>query len=242
MKYLTIALLVTAPSAFAAYSLTPIYPATGGNTFSSSGTPPGSTTGRTNFYFGFDESQYEDLAWSFITIPNPYHSSEGDSGGNMTFTSYNPVTGVMTWNSTSNATWSTAFGPQDIATRLVAQFQPFTGSASGQLGSGWLVPTSAANEALSAVFGNDGAWPLIDVDATGAQDQFQVWYRIETSGGTALLDYYNSSNSSGGNLLTGTNGGFLVSVPEPGSALLGLQDSDFCCGAAARWQLVDAPC
>jgi hypothetical protein len=205
----------------AAYSLTPVYPAPGGTIFSGSGSS-GQTAGRTNFYSGFDESQYEELAWSFITIPNPYHSSEADSGGNMTYSGYNATTGIMTWISTSNATWSTASGTQDIATRLVAQFQPFTGTASGPLGAGWLVPTTAATEALESVFGGAAGWPLVDVDATGTEDQFQVWYRFETSGGTPLLSYYDASNSLGGILNTNTNGGFLAAVPEPSASLLGL--------------------
>ncbi len=141
--------LLLSPLAFGTYSLTPIYPATGGTTFSSSGTAPGSATGRTNFYSGFDETQYDNLAWSFITIPNPYHSGEGGSGGDMTYSGYNATTGIMTWNSTSNATWATAFGTENIATRLVAQFQPWTGSGNAPLGSGWFVPTTAATEALT---------------------------------------------------------------------------------------------
>jgi hypothetical protein len=215
-------LLLAAPVASAAYSLTPVYPAPGGTTFSSSGTSSGQLGGRTNYYSIFDESQYDELAWSFITIPNPYHSTESGSGGNMTFSGYNPGTGVMTWDSTSNAVWATAFGTQDIATKLVAQFQPFTGTHNAApLGSGWLVPTSAANEALSSVFGGDGSWPLIDVDTTGVQNQFQVWYQFQTGTGVPLLDYYNISNSMGGSMNSGFSGGFLVAVPEPSSALLG---------------------
>jgi PEP-CTERM motif len=214
--------LLAAPAAVAAYSLTPVFPVPGGTTFSSSGTSSGQSGGRTNYYSGFDESQYDELAWSFITIPNPYHSTEAGPGGNMTYSGYNPGTGVMTWVSTSDAVWSTAFGAQNIATKLVAQFQPFTGTHNaGPLGSGWLVPTSAANEALSSVFGGDGSWPLADVDATGVQDQFQVWFQFQTLAGTPLLQYYDSTNSLGGSMNTGFTGGFLVSVPEPSTALLG---------------------
>lgn len=211
----------------AAYSLTPVYPAPGGTTFSGSGVA-GQSGGRTNFYSGFDESQYDQLAWSFITVPNPYHSSESDAGGNMTYSGYNSSTGIMTWASTSNAIWNTALGIQNIATRLVAQFQPFTGTASGPLGAGWLVPTTAATEALESVFGGTTSWPLVDVDATGSEDQFQVWYRFETAAGTPLLPYYDSSNSLGGSINTGVNGGFLAAVttgtavPEPTSAFLAL--------------------
>jgi hypothetical protein len=215
------ALLASSLSASAAYTFVG-FPATGGTTFTGSGST-GSGAGRTGFYSGFDESQYQDLAWSFITIPNPYHSSEGSSGGNMTYSGYNPATGVMTWNSTSNATWTTFSGTQtqNIATRLVLQFQPYTGIASGLLASGWITPTTAATESLAGSFGGDGAWPLIDVDATGAEDQFQIWYRFETSTGVGLLDYYNISNSDGGSILTSTTGGFFLSVPEPSTALLG---------------------
>lgn len=203
------------------YSLTPVYPAPGGTTFSGSGAS-GQASGRTNFYSGFDESKYDQLAWSMITIPNPYHSSEGGSGGDMTYSGYNAATGIMTWTSTSNAVWNTAFGTQNIATRLVAQFQPFTGTATGPLGSGWLAPITAASQVLESVFGGSAGWPLVDVDATGTEDQFQVWYRFETASGTPLLSYYDSSNSLGGSMITGINGGFLVAVPEPGSLTLGL--------------------
>ena len=221
MKLIPIALLLGASPTFGAYSLTPVYPAPGGTTFSGSGIA-GQSSGRTNFYSGFDEAQYDQLAWSFITIPNPYHSSEGTSGGNMTYSSYNPVTGIMTWESTSNAVWATSSGTQDVATRLVAQFQPYTGTATGPLGSGWIVPTTAADEDLAAAFGGDGAWPLADVDETGAEDQFQIWYRFETSGGTPLLIYYDASNSLGGATQTGVSGGFFVAIPEPSAFLLSL--------------------
>jgi hypothetical protein len=217
---ITVILATTSPTR-AAYSLTPVYPAPGGTTFSGSGSS-GQATGRTNFYSGFNETQYDQIAWSFITIPNPYHSTEPNSGGNMNYSSYNATTGIMTWDSTSNAVWNTAFGTQNISTRLVAQFQPFSGSATGPLGSGWLVPTTAATEALSSVFGGVGSWPLVDVDATGLEDQFQVWYRFETTSGTPLLSYYDSSNSLGGAINTGINGGFLVAVPELGCGILAL--------------------
>lgn len=203
----------------AAYSLTPVYPAPGGTTFFSSGSS-GQAAGRTNFYSSFEESQYEQLAWSFITVPNPYHSSEPDSGGNMTYSGYSATTGIMTWASSSNAVWSTALGTQNVSTRLLVQFQPFTGTSTGPLGAGWLVPITAATESLGSVFGGSGTWPLVDVDATGVEDQFQVWYRFETASGTPLLSYYDSSNSLGGAMNTGTNGGFLAAVPEPSACVL----------------------
>ena len=140
----------------------------------------------------------------------------------MTYSGYTGTTGIMTWSSTSDAVWNTAFGTQSVGTRLVAQFQPFTGTSSGPLGSGWLVPATAASEALESVFGGTAGWPLVDVDATGSEDQFQVWYRFETTSGTPLLSFYDSSNSLGGSIITGTNGAFLVAVPEPSGALFAL--------------------
>jgi len=175
----------------------------------------------------------QQLAAEVATQPNPLDfpgqgPSESDAGGNLAYSGYNASTGIMTWASTSNAIWNTALGIQNIATRLVAQFQPFTGTDSGPLGAGSLLPTPAAAEALESVFGGTTSWPLVDVDATGTEDQFQVWYRFETAAGTPLLPDYDSSNSLGGSINSGVNGGFLAAVttgaavPEPTSAFLAL--------------------
>ncbi|MFN7931764.1 MAG: PEP-CTERM sorting domain-containing protein [Bryobacteraceae bacterium] len=208
---LTIASMSMAASA--ATILGPVYPPPGGVTFVGSGST-GSGIGRTQFYTGMDLSATEDLWWGYASIDNPRHSSQA-STGQMVFSSYNPVTGLATWNSTANMTWSTAFGTQSIATRMVVQFQPYTGVASGFLGSGFLTPTT---KGAAGITGNPLESVLL---VTG---DFQAQIRYETAGGTPLLDYYNGTSSLGGIAVTNSNAGFWYSeTPEPVSlALTGL--------------------
>jgi len=210
--------------AFAAYSLTAVYPAPGGTTFSSSGTSTGLAGGRTNYYSGFDETAYDQLAWTFTTIPNPWHSSQGSQTGNMTYSGYNPASGIMTWESTANMTWNTINGQESIATKFVAQFQPFTGTHNeGPLGAGWIPRVIAEDLGVESALGGVGLWPLIDVDATGVQDQFQVWVQFQTADGTPLLQYYNATPSEiTGSVNSGFSGGFFAAIPETSTVTLGL--------------------
>lgn len=200
-------------AASAATILGPVYPPPGGVTFVGSGST-GSGIGRTQFYTGMDLSATEDMWWGYASIDNPRHSSQG-STGQMVFSSYNPVTGLAIWNSTANMTWSTAFGTQNISTRMVVQFQPYTGVASGFLSSGFLTPTTKGAAGIS---GNPAESVLL---VTG---DFQAQIRYETSGGTPLLDYYNGSSSFGGGVITNASAGFWYSeTPEPVSfALTGI--------------------
>ncbi len=183
----------------------PAYPAPGGTTFSGSGTA-GRNTGRTLFYSGFNAAHYYALAFAHHTISNPWHSTQGGATGNMTFQSYDAGTGVATFVSSANAVWPQSNGTASRPTRMKVQFQPFTGTASGLLGAGWLVPTTAG---AANVPGLPANWPVLDVAALPDPDRYQIWVRIEdTTTGTALLDYYDAQPTLGGVLNTGFSGGF----------------------------------
>ncbi len=196
----------------------PVYPPPGGVTFSGSGTA-GQTGGRTNFYTNMNPVSYDELYWTFYSIANPYHSSQGSSTGNMTFSDYNASTGIATWNSTANITWDTISGIQSIPTKLVVQLQPHTGLNSGPLGSGWLVPVTATTAGIGSLPAN---WTLADVAAVPqATNNFQAWYQFQTGSGIPLLSYYDSSSSTfGGEVRTGVSGGFYSTVPEPTAFML----------------------
>jgi len=194
-----------------------VYPAPGGTTFSSSGTPI-SATGRTNFYSGFDLNATEDLWWSFTQIANPRLSNQSATG-NMAFSSFNASTGIATWTSTSNLVIPTfTSGTVSTATKLVAQFQPYTGAGNAPLGSGWLTPTTAGAEGIP---GFSSGWTFADVVSN-----FQVWHQFQTSSGVALGSFYDSlSTSSGVQLVTNSSGGFYYTpIPEPSTyaALIGV--------------------
>lgn len=194
----------------------PSYPPPGGVVFSVAGSA-GLSSGRTNFYSNLDPSDYDELYWTFYSIDNPWHSSQGGSIGSMSYSGFNVSTGIATWNSTANMIWSTAQGTENISTRLVVQFQPYTGVASGPVASGFYTPVSAASADIGAL---PDAWPLLDaVAVTNPANSFQVWYRWETASGTPLLEYYNATSSvPNGEVRTSLSGGFYHTVPEPTSA------------------------
>lgn len=207
--------LAALPGAFGQESPTgPFYPPPGGVTYSGTGTA-GQSTGRTNFYTALDPEAYGELYWTFATIENPRHSTQS-STGTMTFAGYNPTNGIATWQSSANMVWATPFGTQSIATRLVLQFQPYTGTHSGPIGSGWLTPTTAGDATIDSL---PSAWSVLDI-AGQPTDEFQIWFQFQTASGTALLGYYDGSHSYGGSVLTSTSGGFYSTVPEPSTYLL----------------------
>ena len=207
-----------APSGFAD-PVGPVYPPPGGVTFASSasGATGGQSTGRSLFYTNFDDSALSALFFTFSDVDNPTHSSQGAAGatGNMNFTSFTPGTGIALWTSTANMIWNTAMGAQNIATQLRVQFQPYSGTHSGPLGAGWLVPGTASTAGITTLAPST---PVLDVAALPGTDNYQLWYRYETSGGLPLVDFYNTSSSLGGTSQLSQSGGFYsVAAPEPGS-------------------------
>jgi hypothetical protein len=193
----------------------PTYPPPGGVTFAASGNgaSAGQAGGRTNFYTSLDSEAYGDLYWTFVSIDNPRHSSQSDTG-DMVFAGFDPGTGIATWNSTANMVWSTAFGVQSVATKVIVQFQPYSGINSGPLGTGWLVPTTAEAAEIDSLPSTN--WALAGIEG----ENFQVWYQFQTASGSPLLSYYDNSHSLGGSVATGVTGGFYSTVPEPGAGLL----------------------
>jgi hypothetical protein len=212
-------LMIAASVAVQAEPTGPVYPPPGGVTFAGSG-DSGTTGGRTNFYSNFDPLQYEELFWTFYSIANPRHSSQGATTGNMAFAGYDSATGISTWSSTANMTWTPIQGTQSIATKFVMQLQPFTGTNGGPLGGGWIPPVTAADAGITSLASN---WPLIDVAALShPTDSFQVWYQYQTASGTPLLTYYNTfNNPNPSSVITSASGGFYyTAVPEPSTGML----------------------
>jgi hypothetical protein len=209
----------------------PVFPPPGGVTATGTG-GSGVAGGKTNFYTGFEPASFTQLYWTFYAIQNPISGAQSPTG-QMTFTSYNISTGIATWSSTANMTWnSVLFGAESIATKFVMQLQPYTGTNSGPLGSGFLTPITAGAAGVTSL---TGSLSMMDVAALNSlsnlTDNFQVWFQYQTVGGTPLLDFYNSTNSTSGGVTTSANGGFYATVPEPstyamlamgGAALLSL--------------------
>lgn len=213
-----VAILALATSTAFADLNGPAYPPPGGVTFAASGPGSGVSGGKTYHYSALDPLAFSELYWTFTQIDNPWHSSQGASTGQMTFVGYNAGSGIATWESSGNMTWSTAFGSQSVATELLVQCQPYTGIHDGQLGSGWLVPIDAATAGISTL---PSSWSVLDVAAVAdPTDNYQVWFRYQTAGGSPLLTYYDSSNSLGGSVNTSASGGFYDVVPEPTSLVL----------------------
>lgn len=205
----TLPLLFLLTSVATATIVGPVFPPPGGVTTSGSGTSQ-SGAGRTNFYQNLDNSAYASLWFGYSSLANPIHSTQSGPAGQMSAPVYNPVTGIFISNSTTNLVWNTAFGQQNIATRFEYQFQPYSGTNTGPLASGFLTPDS---QSLAGLLGSE---PLL---VTG--NSFQVWFRWETAGGTPLLDYYNTSNSLGGSVFTSSSTGFWADqVPEPATVSL----------------------
>jgi len=165
--------------------------------------------GRTNIYSAINTAAYSGLWWTFYPIENPRHSSQGStSTGQMAFSSYDAATGIITFVSTANMTWPANSGTENITTRLRMQLQPYTGSHSGPLASGWITPVTAGDISLASLPAN---YPLIDIKATGNPGKFQVWYSIETGSGVPLDDYYATyphTSIAGGSTITSVTGSF----------------------------------
>lgn len=231
-----LALLVLGSPLLYAAPTGPEYPPPGGVTFSGSGAA-GQATGRTNFYTNLDPAAYGDLYWTFSTIANPYHSTQGATG-NMTFGGYDAGTGIATWNSTANMVWETTLGTESVATKLVLQFQPHSGIPTGPLGSGWLEPVTAEDAEVDSL---PDSWVMAHVSAQPPPaDSFQVWYQFQTDAGTPLLVYYDATPSFGGTVQTGVSGGFYSTVPEPTTGLLVMLGAGAL--ALARRRTMAGPC
>ena len=199
-------------SAVASAQTGPVFPAPGGTAFSGSGNNKAAGGGEAR-YSGFDNSDFSQLYWTYTSILNPYMNNSPT--GQMAFGGYNAGTGISTWNSTSPLSWfNPAFGfTQSSNVQLLVQFQPFNLGNGAQLGSGWLVPTTAQFAGITG--GNITANQSVFSDPTGAN--FQVWSEYEISG-TDINDVYNSYNHNvGDSFHTSNSGGFFYEAPVSGA-------------------------
>lgn len=196
------------------------YPAPGGTTFSGSGTFAGSSTGADGRYSGFDDTQWGDLFWSYSQVANPIIDGQA-STGTMNFVGYNSVTGIATWQSSANLEFYDAFGNHiSTPTYLSLQFKPYA-SLNGQLGAGWLTPTTASLAGITTLPANQA---VFDVGSNPGYN-FGIWSHYTAGNGQSLLDWYNGIHTTGGTVRTSSVGAFyatdpVTATPEPTSIVL----------------------
>jgi hypothetical protein len=203
---LALLLTIAVSPAWAGTTYTMGYPPPGGVSFSSSGSGSGADGGETFSYTSFNTADYAQLYWGLNTSANV---NEGIPNGNMTFLSYNSSTGIATWISTSNWTFSSGLGGGccSTPTQLMVQLQPYTGSNAGFLASGFLVP--ATTKGALGISGNPSE-PLYQVNGPyQATFEFQTWDGITADAGVptpgdSIFDY-NSNNNGGFGVTTSTD-------------------------------------
>lgn len=188
----------------------PVYPAPGGNGFSSSGAS-GDPGGATLNYSSFDPTQYSQLFWGLTDVQNVYNSNFAPSGtGNMTFVGYNPGTGVAEYDSTVNWFYTDGLGgAHSYQTRLLLTFAPANlGSVTTQSAAG----ISGATDPVLDVTGNYSVNAEFEADVNG------IWTPVDTE--------YNSVGEACGSCVeTSFDGGFWYTpassaTPEPGTLML----------------------
>ena len=160
--------------------------------------------GATYSYNAFNDLDYVSLYWGVNFVANVAQSNIA-SPGNMTFNSYNPSTGIITFVSTQPWAFTNTIQRQPVstATQLVVQVQPDEGFNIGFMGAGFLVGETTTKGALGV--GGEGTDPLYQVVSGGS---FQGTFEFETwdgtpgnlGSGTNLLDFYTANN--GGNPTT----------------------------------------
>jgi hypothetical protein len=208
VRRVTVMLFVfmSATALFASTILGPVYPAPGGNTFSSIGDPL-AAGGLSVSYGGFNPAAYGQLWWTMTSIDNPYDSSFSGSTGEMNFLSYSG--GTATWQSTANLTFFDPLLGHDVSFLTEFQVSGISGGATYDT-----TPTTPA-WLVSGAFGGNEQYLAFDGS---------TW--------VPLGPYYNSFNHEcpGGCLITNSNGGFYYTSPTPepsslvllGSGILGL--------------------
>ena len=176
--------------------------------FTQGGVNPTLNGGRTWMFNNVNHTGYGQMYWTLNPVANEWHSSQGSSNGNMSFAGYNPATGIITWNSTTNAIWQGVNGLESRATRVRMQLQPYTGSHSGPLGAGWITPVNIGSTGLMG----------IDITAIAGVKKWQAWFVVEDAlTGTPINDYYNNpahNSVVGGSINTSIGGGWYGSTPS----------------------------
>jgi len=221
-KIFVMTAIVLASAALPAHAspVGPVYPAPGGNTFSSTGNAadPG---GATRHYGGFDSSAWSELYFGFTEVDGPLadHTSQvlqfaGLFGGD------------FVWKSTPNWTFQAFSGSNLVLESSPVEFHASFWDAAN---------TSSINSAVvtGASVGIAGAPIVLAMDAaalSGWGGGYTVRASfIETATGLSINSFYNSfttpcSASGPGCVQSGTNGAYFslapAAVPEPASLLL----------------------
>jgi hypothetical protein len=229
------------------------YPAPGGTTAIGSG-DASLGAGREVEYSGFTTSAYDDLYWTFTSVQNPYYVGPGGAcptpgcpagfnNGFMRYSGVNLSTGIATWVSTRDFTFSDAFGNFfSSSVTLSAQIQPYVagdpvGPAAAGLPWGPTLGSLNLTAAQQAAIPNyDPAQVVFNVadNPTSASDNFELWTRytldrvfrngVLTAAGLPIENFYNSQstvNDPAARIVTSSSGAFystdVTSTPEPGT-------------------------
>ena len=197
----------------------PVYPALGGNTFSSSGNA-GDPGGAVRHYGGFDSSAWSELYFGYTEVDGPLADHASQVLQYVGFDGTNYV-----WQSSTPWTFNAVVGNTLVPETATVQFKASFWDAANTTSINGAVVTGVAA-------GISGVPIVLAMDAptlAGWGGGFTVRAAFTTSGGTPINSFYNSfstpcSQSSSNCVVSATNGGFYslapAAVPEPASLFL----------------------
>jgi hypothetical protein len=182
----------------------PVYPAPGGNSFSSSGNS-GTAGGKTYSYSGFDPTQYDQLYWGPTDILNVYNSGD-PTPADMSFVGH--TGNVYEFDSTTPWAFLDSFeGTQQLNTRLL-----LTVTGLGAVDT----------ETDLGATGGNSTYPLFEVTEDFSANF--VFESFDDAAWTAITDYQNQNNNFNGAGTTHSSASFgfysTSAVPEPSTMLL----------------------
>jgi len=167
------------------------------------------STGATYSFTGFNTSDYVSLYWGVNLVAN-VAQSDNLNPGNMTFTSYNPSTGIIAFTSTQDWTFIDGASnmPVSTPTQLLLQVQPDTGMNAGFLGSGFFTGESTTKGALG-ITGNAGEPVYQIISGSPFQGTFEFLTWDGTPGGvgtgTDVGDFYAANNGGSNTSVVNTS-------------------------------------
>jgi hypothetical protein len=213
-------LVALASNAWAA-TFTMGFPPPGGVTFTSSdptGGASGNTNGETYFFSGFNPTAYGQLYWGENSVANVF---EGASTGNMVFQGYNSGTGLATWVSATNWSFTSGNSPGccSTGTQLVVQLQPFTGTSAGFLTSGFVSPTTTKGALGISGNPNEPLFQIVGGQSFQANFEFATWDGNATDAGNLSLAtpifVFNTNNNGGAGVNTSVDFEFWSTAAQP---------------------------
>jgi len=216
------AMILFGSEAFSA-TVGPVYPAPGGNGFSSNGGNTGLGTGRENTYDTFDQTFYDQLWWGPAEVKASMDGAIDTVGETLIFSSLSGSGLIATWTGQTNVLTST--GSQTVYTKFTATI------VSGA--TGWIAPGSAG-------IGIGPLNALQVAEITGSSFVVNMLFEASfASGGgyTPFLTFYDSNGITNGLAIRNVNGGFYSTpaVPLPAPILL-LGSAIFGLGVVARFR------